>query len=300
MGRLVEVSTGRQCDLLARHLIGRARHCDLQIEDRRASGEHAVLIWNEGWWLRDLGSTNGTKVEGQSLKAGDRLHLAVGNLISFGEHSNHWALNDISPPQPSARSESGEVVVAPEEILALPSKESPTISIFRDAGGWIAESPSGVTHVHDGQVLEVAATTWTLNLPEKFVSTIQNGVGSIGDISLQFAVSTDEEYVSANVVTQSTSLSLGARTHHYTMLTLARIRLKDARQDIPIDSRGWVYQEELLKQLKIDPNLLNIHIYRARQQLLDLGIKNAGQLIERRPSTRQLRIGLDEVEIQSL
>ncbi len=41
--------------------IGRARDNVLSLPDSYVSLHHAVLSWREGsWWLRDLGSTNGT------------------------------------------------------------------------------------------------------------------------------------------------------------------------------------------------------------------------------------------------
>jgi hypothetical protein len=42
-------------------LIGRARHCDLLLQDETVSRRHAELQREGGrWMLRDLGSTNGT------------------------------------------------------------------------------------------------------------------------------------------------------------------------------------------------------------------------------------------------
>ena len=52
-----------------RTTIGRKPHNDIQIDNLAISGEHAVVITilNDSF-LEDLGSTNGTFVNGQSIK----------------------------------------------------------------------------------------------------------------------------------------------------------------------------------------------------------------------------------------
>jgi len=61
--------TGRTIELNGRPLlIGRAQDADLILEDDYASGRHARLFpQGSRWFLEDLGSTNGTFVEGNQL-----------------------------------------------------------------------------------------------------------------------------------------------------------------------------------------------------------------------------------------
>ena len=62
-------------------LIGRSRRCDFVVKDPSVSRRHALLIrGDEDWTLYDLGSTNGTRINGwrverATLKAGDELEL---------------------------------------------------------------------------------------------------------------------------------------------------------------------------------------------------------------------------------
>jgi hypothetical protein len=67
-----------------RTTIGRRSHNDLVIDNLAISGEHAVLSRNgEDLYLEDLGSTNGTTVNGQPVKR----HLLVGgDLIEIGKY----------------------------------------------------------------------------------------------------------------------------------------------------------------------------------------------------------------------
>ena len=62
-------------------VIGRGRSADLMIAEPTISRAHAAIGWDaEGFFMQDLGSTNGSKVNGQRsplarLKDGDDLQL---------------------------------------------------------------------------------------------------------------------------------------------------------------------------------------------------------------------------------
>lgn len=61
------------------------REGDLQLSDGRASRRHAQIQNVDGvLTVEDLGSTNGTKVNGQALAPGERRSLNGGDKVSFG------------------------------------------------------------------------------------------------------------------------------------------------------------------------------------------------------------------------
>lgn len=63
--------------------IGRAEAADLRVESVEVSREHAEIIERNGVWLvRDLGSTNGTQVNGKSIK---ETMLADGDILKVAE-----------------------------------------------------------------------------------------------------------------------------------------------------------------------------------------------------------------------
>lgn len=66
-------------------MIGRAAGCDLVAADDLLSRRHAQLeSREEQWWLRDLGSKNGTTVDGLALREGLELELASPSWLSLG------------------------------------------------------------------------------------------------------------------------------------------------------------------------------------------------------------------------
>jgi hypothetical protein len=63
--------------------IGRTQDCDLRIADMSVSRRHAHLERNEdGWLLSDLGSHNGTRVNGWLIR--EPVPIRPGDLLQFG------------------------------------------------------------------------------------------------------------------------------------------------------------------------------------------------------------------------
>lgn len=66
-----------------RHTIGRLPDCDLHLDDSTVSREHAAVVRRgDQWWVLDLGSTNGTRVNGRT--AGEHA-LTDGDVIELGD-----------------------------------------------------------------------------------------------------------------------------------------------------------------------------------------------------------------------
>ena len=77
--------------------IGRTRDCDLRIENMSVSRLHAELNRGEdGWLLSDLGSHNGTRVNGWLLR--EPVPVRAGDLVQFG--SATLIVQTPSPPGP--------------------------------------------------------------------------------------------------------------------------------------------------------------------------------------------------------
>ncbi|WP_211539807.1 FhaA domain-containing protein [Microbacterium paraoxydans] len=66
---VVDVDGRRHALTRARTVIGRGSDADITIADAGSSRKHAEILWDgERAMLRDMGSTNGTKVNGQKLR----------------------------------------------------------------------------------------------------------------------------------------------------------------------------------------------------------------------------------------
>lgn len=75
---------GRRLALVGSRLtVGRGSSCDLTIADTTVSREHAAFVLRgDTWWVVDLGSTNGTRVNG--LRTSEQ-PLGRGDRIEFGD-----------------------------------------------------------------------------------------------------------------------------------------------------------------------------------------------------------------------
>ena len=103
-------------------LIGRHQECDIQIPSRKISRRHCCVAQVYNYLVvRDLGSTNGVRINGTRaiegmLKPGDE--LTIGNLSYRVQWDDH--LIAAGPPRPHQRA---AVFHSSDEPLALP--ESP-------------------------------------------------------------------------------------------------------------------------------------------------------------------------------
>lgn len=303
MGALRHSETGRRAALSARTLVGRAASCDLVLEGRKVSGEHARLHWAEGaWWLRDLGSRNGSFVGGARLEPGATRRLALGETLVFGSRAQSWVLDDDAPPVAVARPLSGgDPREAEDGLLALPTPEAPEAQVMAlPSGRWQLELGEEVREVQDLETVFVAGQGWQLFLPAAYQGTVEDTQAEAEALTLRFAVSLDEEHVALEALAGARALDLGQRAHNYLLLTLARRRLEDAA--LPEAEQGWVYREALLSGLRLTPPRMNLQIFRARQAFAK-ALSGAGrapevELIERRLDTGQLRLGVSRLEVR--
>lgn len=303
--------------LLARHLIGRSRIAQLRLPESMVSGEHATLRWTgQQWEIHDLGSRNGTWVDGRRLASGERAALAAGALPVFGHRDNTWRLVDDGPPAtlalPEGEPETGSEddsgpLYAKGDLLALPDDEAPEAVVYRDpTGEWVLEQGGETTRATDGQIVIARARRFVLHIPAIVASTWDavRKPPRLEELTLRFTVSRDEEYVTLTALGQGHSIDLGARAHHAVLLALARSRLQDqepARATggaaLPESAQGWVYQDELARMLDMDETHVNVTVFRCRRQLAEAGILGAANIVERRRPTRQLRLGVERIEI---
>ncbi|AUX41613.1 hypothetical protein SOCE26_030340 [Sorangium cellulosum] len=277
----------------------------MRLTSRRTSGEHAVLFWDgERWSTRDLGSRNGTTLDGRRIATTERVAVALSGELCFGDDAERWTLEDAGPPTASARAAAtGEVRTAEHGLLVLPDAADPRATLFEDRDGrWLVELDGDVRSAVDHEQVE-ADGPWVLRIPPPAqggavpTTHAADAVKLMDDTVLRFEVSRDEEHVALSIVHGGQLTSLSGRTHHELLLALARARLRDKQSGAPPAEQGWVYVDDLLDMLKLDLKHLNVKLFRARQQLAQAGLIEVGALVERRQMTRQIRLGTASVEI---
>ncbi len=281
---------------LAPHVVmGRSGVCHPRLKDPRVSSEHLSVTWRDGcWFVRDLGSRNGTTVGGERLASGEERALAAGDELGLG--ALRFVLVDAAGPEPCARRLPGEAMRSAQGgVLALPDDDRPILTVFQGADGeWVGERDGQEEEVLDGDVVSLDGEAWMLHLPRGHVATIEARATTA---EIAFAVSPDEEHVELRLRLDGAERVLEARAHYYTLLTLARARLHDAEHGR--GRSGWRSVAELCHDLRCDENKLNVDVFRCRQ---DLGrfLPTAARVVERRRTSRELRFRPETVAIHRL
>lgn len=77
------LDAGERIPLLALSRVGRSEENDVVLNDTFVSTQHARLAWNgRGWTVEDLGSTNGTRVNGKQVRK--TAVVKPGDTLEFG------------------------------------------------------------------------------------------------------------------------------------------------------------------------------------------------------------------------
>jgi len=307
MGCLKHLATGERSLLLPEHLIGRSTRAALCLKGSYISVQHALIRWvGDHWELKDLGSRNGTRVNDEPLEVGKGARLEVGMRVSFGNAEQTWVLVDEAAPGAMVvpLDDPDHAILIDHEMVPLPSPDVPAATILRcPDGSWNIEQHDEVATLVDGQVVDVQGRKFRFACPQALThtSTIEwprAGATQLSLLSLKFRVSADEEHVQVSLRTNSEEIDLGARSHNYLLLHLARRRLEESRQGLPDAACGWMYRETLLNELRLDREQLNLDVFRIRKHLSLAGVLDAPGIIERRADTGQLRLGVQRLSIE--
>ena len=296
-------SGGRRWVLGADQLIGREPGAALRLDDESVSWRHASLRWTgHAWELQDLGSLNGTFVDGQRIAPGGRALLPLGCQLRFGYAATAWQLEEVDAPGTSLVDvATGERLTGADDLVAAPSAGEPALFVSRQANGeWVAECDDRVWEPQPLEVIQVGGRQYRFEpgAPVYATTAGRKQAATPRAIALEFFVSRDEEYVEIAILHGSKRIELKPRAHRYMMLTLARLRIEDQGNGALSEaSHGWVPQDRLLKMLATTPPLLAVDIYRARRQFGDAGVFDSAQMVERRATTHELRIGVPKISI---
>jgi hypothetical protein len=303
MGKLREHGSEHVHTLPGRCLVGRSGLCSLVLSSEIVSAEHAIIRWSgEAWTIQDLGSTNGTYLDGRRATPGERLPVLRSCAVGFGHPAPSFTLVDDSPPGASAESFDGTRLFATRGILALPSGDDPQMTVYQAHDQrWVLESTNELRPAVDQEIVHAGSSLFRLNIPTVLADTsrLDGDEFSINDVALRFLVSPDEDHVEVELHCRGATVQLPPRAHDYLLLTLARVRIADQKNPtVSSGEAGWVHPDDLIRMLRTNENHLNVAVYRARRQFAETKVAGAAMLIERRPDSRQLRIGVRALVVE--
>lgn len=111
-GELVPVGGGDPIPLLKKRLrVGRRESCDIVLRFANVSAHHCLLMIEEGYWfVKDLNSRNGVKVNDVKLRGDVRKRIDPSDVIAIAKHKyevkySPAELGAVGPPPSDDRPE---------------------------------------------------------------------------------------------------------------------------------------------------------------------------------------------------
>lgn len=297
MAVLLNLSSQRRIVLRPMHAFGRyAVACQTVMRSADVSQIHARVRWDGRRWEIIDQSRNGTTVNGRRLTSGVWTTLEPDAVIRMGaEDEAIWTVTSLDAPHTCLFPLDGQgtpMPIKPQGTL-LPDDSQPVAEIHCREGHWLIEYPEGLDHLVDGAAVRINEASWEFVLcpvlQETLESRLHEQPKTLGEIELCFEVSLNEEHTELQLQHGGTTIDLGERIHHYTMLTLARRRLDDVQRGLDPATQGWVSLEQLARMLGVEPGYVNIQLFRAKHQVagaLPEGLQLAALFERRRGEVR--------------
>lgn len=146
---LIKVGSSREFSVKQETVLGRQAECDVLLTEGHASRRHAKLVLAEdGYWLEDLGSSNGTFINGNRISG--RVKVASGDRLRFDVEEYDFRIP--SQAAPAALDESKTVYRAPESAAVVAESSG----VFKRPGAWADPDAMGDAGVHKTKFIDPA------------------------------------------------------------------------------------------------------------------------------------------------
>lgn len=146
---LIKVGSSREVPLKPETVLGRQAECDVLLTEGHTSRRHAKLVQAEdGYWLEDLGSANGTYINGNRISG--RVKVASGDRLRFDVEEYDFRVP--SQAAPVALDESKTVYRAPESAAVVAESSG----VFKRPGAWADPDAMGDAGIHKTKFIDPA------------------------------------------------------------------------------------------------------------------------------------------------
>jgi len=160
-------------------ILGRQKGVDILVADVGASREHAKVFPQDGaWFVVDLGSRNGTKVNGKPVS---RWELSHGDLIAIGKAAYRFDAPEIAakaappPPAPAAAAARPAAAAARGPSAVERERERLRAAASRPA-------PSGRARADDGSGIVIKETVLQYGRTDDRGGVLKDDVGQRGPL----------------------------------------------------------------------------------------------------------------------
>lgn len=306
MALLKNMATNEVLQLQRQHLFGSAHQwVDTLLVHECITPVHAVIFFtNNVWQMESFATENTIQIvhNGKRLSAGNSVRLELGCTISFAPDTQQWRLINTDPPKLFLHAvHTQDLYIELSQTIELPAEGCKQLRLQRNENDrWCCLKGEHSYELNEGSILAFTTEVWrfTAQLPPGFIYNPLHSSNTSHAPLFWFYVSQDEEHVNIKVDFNASQFDLGERANHYLLLLLARKRRDDIAAGYDTVTQGWIDVDDVTKQLRVEPNVLNMQITRLRRQFMKL--KNDvpplhKTVIERRP--KQLRFAFADFKI---
>jgi hypothetical protein len=289
MGILKTPDNSRLIYLKPVHVFGRDPSvADYILSSHSCSRMHCVVKWHYDHWVLVDESKNGCFINGELADKGAIIRLFKGDTLSVaGDEDPQWTLVDENCSKPALVQLDASECRELNALNILPSEAQPECQIFKGGKGWVFETDQDTHPISEGSQIVIGGKRWIF-YPNQLLDKIEFRERShTQTLTLEFSVSRNEEHVQLSVNIGGKIFDLGNKTYHYLLLEMARYPLEDDVDNIK--EQGWITNDLLLLNLKIDVNHLNVQIYRATRSINKFSKRLSESLIERRRGEIRLK-----------
>ncbi len=148
---LIKVGSSREIQLKSETVLGRQAECDVLLTEGHASRRHARLVQAEdGYWLEDLGSSNGTFINGNRISGSRESRL--GRPAAVRRRRVRFSHSIAGAAPRLALDESKTVYRAPESAAVVAESSG----MFKRPGAWADPDAMGDAGVHKTKFIDPA------------------------------------------------------------------------------------------------------------------------------------------------